>query len=112
MNFWTSLWTFVNSPFGIAVVAAVLLFLLNLRYAKPIWQKYQGTIIAGVKWAEKMIPDNTENKAVARLDEALRYVVQVFEEVKRRQPTPKEVANLKEGIQVTHAEMESSGALK
>ncbi len=38
-----AVWEFFNSPVGIALVAGVVLWLLNRLYAaKPGWQKYEG----------------------------------------------------------------------
>lgn len=108
-----ALWNALNSPVTIAALAAVALWLLNRLYAaKPNWRKWEGTIIAAVKAAEKAVPDDAANKALHRLDEALRYVLGVFEEVEQRRATEAEVAELKEGIQVKHAELEAAGVLE
>ena len=48
---------------------------------------------------------------MAKLDAALRYVLGVFEDVEGRRATPTEVADLKEGIQIVHADLEAGGAL-
>lgn len=79
---WATVWTVATS----ATVIAVLVFLVNLGLAKlkeqkPEWAKaldaIGGYAIAGVKWAEKAIPDDTPNKAMLRLDQALRYILVV-----------------------------------
>ena len=107
-----TIWAALNSPMGIAVVAGVALWLLNKLYAKkPDWKKYEGTIIAAVKNAEKVIPDDTPNKAAKRLDEALKYVLSVHHEIENRVATADELANLREGIQIVHAELESKDSL-
>ena len=108
----TTLWDALNSPIGIAAVAGLLLWLLNRLYAaKPSWKRFEGTIIAAVKYAEKAVPDDSDNKALNRLDAALRYVVRVYEQATGKEATSKIVADLKEGIQIKHAELESIGAL-
>jgi len=108
----TNVWGAVNSPFGIGILAAVVLWVLNRLYAKkPQWKKYEGTIIAAVKLAEKQIPDDTPNKAAAKLDAALRYVLNVHREVENRRATAQEVAAIREGIQIVHANLETGGAL-
>ncbi len=107
-----AVWGVVNSPLGIAVVAGLVLYLLNRLYvARPTWQRFEGAIISAVKHAEKQIPDDTPNKALAKLDAALRYVLSVFEDVEGRRAKPKEVADLKEGIQIIHADLEAGGGL-
>jgi len=108
----TTVWAVLNSPVAITAVAAVVLWLLNKLYAaKPGWKSFEGAIISGVKLAEKQIPDDTPNKGLARLDAALRYVLKVHQEVTDRAAKPSEVANLREGIQIKHAELEAAGNL-
>jgi len=106
-----TIWSVVNSPAIIALLAGGLLWLLNKLYAaKPAWQPMEGTIIAAVKWAEKEIPDDTPNKALVRLNAALGYVVKVYEQA--RGPATEQVkAELREGIQIVHADLEASGNL-
>jgi len=109
---WQVTWDVLNSPAVIAIIAAGLLWLLNKLYAaKPAWQAFEGTIIAAVKWAEKEIPDDTPNKALNRLNAALNYVVKVYEEARGKPADAKVKAELREGIQIVHAELEASGNL-
>lgn len=108
----SGLWAVVNSPAGITLLATVLLWLLGRLYtARPLWQQYEGEIISAVKWAEKEIPDETPNAGLARLDVALKLVVAVYEKARGRTATAAEVANLRNGIQLTHAELEAAGNL-
>ena len=105
-------WDVVNSPAVIALMAGGLLWLLNRLYAaKPAWQAFEGTIIAAVKWAEKEIPDDTPNKAFNRLNAALNYVLKVYQEARGKPADAKTQAELREGIQIVHAELEASGNL-
>jgi len=105
-------WKVLNSPAVIALLAGGLLWLLNKLYAaKPAWQAFEGTIIAAVKWAEKEIPDDTPNKALNRLNAALNYVVKVYEEARGKPADAQTKAELREGIQIVHAELEASGNL-
>ena len=105
-------WDVVNSPAVIALMAGALLWLLNRLYAaKPAWQAFEGTIIAAVKWAEKEIPDDTPNKAMSRLDAALNYVLKVYEEARGTPADTQTKLELREGIQIIHAELEASGSL-
>ena len=108
----SAVWSALNSPAGIALAAGIFLWLLNRLYAaKPAWKQFEGSIIAAVKFAEKQIPDDVPNKGLARLDAALKYMVQVYEATTGQAATPQVQADLKEGIQITHAELEAAGTL-
>ncbi|MBN2585008.1 MAG: hypothetical protein JXL80_18245 [Planctomycetes bacterium] len=105
-------WSVVNSPVGIAAVAGLVLYILNRVYAaKPALQQYEGAIISAVKLAEKEIPDDTPNKGLARLNCALQYVLKVYQETEGKRASQKVAAELKDGIQVAHAELEAAGNL-
>lgn len=107
------IWNVLNSPAVIAILAGALLVLLNRIYAaRPAWQAFEGSIIAAVKWAEKEIPDDTPNKAFNRLNAALNYVLKVYREAKGKAADEKTKADLREGIQIVHAELEASGNLE
>ena len=96
----------------IALAAGVFLWLLNRLYAaKPTWQRFEGSIIAAVKFAEQEIPDSSANKSLARLDAALKYVLKVYEEATGKAASAAVEAELKEGIQITHARLEAEGTL-
>lgn len=108
----TTLWSALNSPAGITAMASVVLWGLNRLYtAKPLWAEYEGTLIAAVKFAEKSIDDSTTNKGLARLDAALKYALTVYESAKGRKATQAEVAQLTNGLQIVHAELEAGGQL-
>ena len=105
-------WDILNSPTVIAMLAGGLLWLLNRLYAaKPAWQAFEGTIIAAVKWAEKEIPDDTPNTALNRLNAALSYVAKVYEQSRGKPADAKVQAELREGIQIVHAQLEVAGNL-
>ena len=107
-----ALWSVVNSPVGVTVVAGAALWALNRVYAsRPAWAKYEGAIISAVRFAEKQIPDDVETKGLARFDRALQYVLKVFEDVNGRRPKPREVADLSEGVRIVHHELDTDGAL-
>ena len=111
-NIFETIWAVLNSPAGIAAIAGLVLWMLNKLYAaKPAWQKYEGAIISGIKYAEKQVPDDTANKSLARLDAALRYVLKVYQEVNNRTASAKEAADIKDGISIVHNELESEGTL-
>ena len=106
-------WNVLNSPAVIALLAGGLLWLLNRVYAaRPAWQAFEGSIIAAVKWAEKEVRDDNPNRALSRLDAALNYVLKVYEEARGRPADAKMKAELREGIQIVHAELEASGVLE
>jgi len=105
-------WAALTTPVGITAMAGLLLWALNRRYAaKPTGKRFEGTIISAVKFAEQEIPDDTENKGLARLDAAFRYVLRVYQEATGGPATPKVAADLKEGIQITHDRREAAGTL-
>ena len=106
-------WAALNTPVGITVMAGIALWLINRLYAaKPAWAAFEGAIISAVKFAEKQVPDGTPSKGLARLDAALKYVLKVYEEANGKRPSPKTVADLKEGVQIVHNDLEKTGTLK
>jgi len=105
-------WTVLNSPAGITALAGLLLWALNRLFAnRPAWQQYEGAIISAVKFAEKQIPDGSPNTGLARLDAALQLVLKVYAETNRQPATPQVAAQLKEGIQIVHDQLEARGTL-
>ena len=65
-------WTFCNSPVGVAIVSGIVLAALGRLFsAKPSWEEiydtYRADLFSAVRYAEQVIPDNTPNKALARL---------------------------------------------
>ena len=107
-----TLWNILNQPVVITVIAGLVLWALNKVYAKkPAWQAFEGTIIAGIKYAEKQIDDKTPNKSLARLNSAMQYVLDVYEQVNGKRPTADVENELREGIQIIHAELEGQGSL-
>jgi hypothetical protein len=115
-GFWASVWVFLNSAFGITLSATIALAVLGVLSTRvPALTKllttYRGDIIAGIKFAEKTIPDTTPNKSLARLDAALKYVIAVIEETERRDVTPVERAALKSQISVVHDDLSATGTL-
>ena len=74
-----ALWTFCNSPVGVALVSGVVLTVLgHLFKSRPAWEElydtYRADLFSAVRFAEENIPDDTPNKALARLDAALRFI--------------------------------------
>jgi len=107
-----AIWTLINTPAGITLIASVVLYLLNRLYAaKPLWQQYEGTIVSAIRTAEKLVPDDAPNRSLAKFDQALQFVIEVFEARNKRQPTGLEKAILEEGINLKHNELAAEGAL-
>lgn len=108
----TLVWAALNSPVGVTTVAGVVLWLLNKLYrAKPAWQAFEGSIIRAVQWAEREIPDETENKHMRRANLALQYVLKAYERLTGHRATQRMQEELAQGIEVVHADLESAGVL-
>lgn len=112
MSILTAIWALINSPIGVGLVAAALAAGLAALYKRhPNWRRFEGTIIAAVKAAEKAIPDDTPSVGARRLNAALQYTIRVVAETTGRVPTAAETANLIEGIQIIHADLEATGGM-
>jgi hypothetical protein len=108
----SGLWSAANSPAGITLLGSLLLWVLARLYSRrPLWQQYEGAVISAVKEAEKAIPDGTPHAGLARLDLALRTVVAVYEQARGRVATAAEVAELRNGVQLVHSDLEQAGTL-
>jgi hypothetical protein len=102
-----TVWEIINSPAVVALIVSGVVYLINKLYAaKPTWQKYQGYVIAAIRYAEKAIPDDTKHKSAARLDEALKYVIAIIEKAEARKLSDQEITELINGIQITHNNIE------
>ena len=108
-----TIWVFLNSPIGMAGVIAALAWLLNLLATKKpaLWAKYRGTLLSLIKQGEKAIPDETENKSLAKLDWVAKRLLEAFEKLEGRAATLAEKAELLEGISIIHDEAEAKGTL-
>jgi hypothetical protein len=109
---------FFNTPFGFALTWAVVVGLFVYLSSKfnpfvEAWKKYEGSIITGIKLAEKQLPGDTPNKGLAKLDAALRFVLKAYAEANNgKQPSAKVIEQIKQGIQIKHADLDKSGGLK
>ena len=109
----TVVWDFLNSAFGVSCIAAAVIWILNMVYAKqPLWKQYEGDVIAAVRYAEKVTEGGAPASAEAKLNAALQYVVKIVEQVQQRRLSTDEVNSLKQGIQVTHNSLDASGVLE
>ena len=99
-----TVWNALNSPVAIAAIAAAVLWLFNRIYAaRPDWRKWEPVIVAAVRWAEDVVPDDSANRAVQRFDRALQYVLKVYEQAHGQAASAKTVEELREGIEVVHS---------
>ena len=106
------LWALMNSPVGVSAVVSVALWLVNKVYAaKPEWQKYEGALIQAVRWAEKEIPDEAENKHLRRADAALKYALTAYERMNGRRADAWAREQLAQGLEVVHADLETAGVI-
>ena len=112
------IWTFLNSGVGFAVVWAALVgfFIFLAGRFNPLqekWKQYEGSIITGIKLAEKQIPDDTPNSGLAKLDSALRFVLAAYAEANDgKQPSDALAEQIKQGIQIKHSELDRWGGLE
>ncbi len=110
-------WTFLNSGIGYAIIWAAMVgfFLFLASKFNPLqekWKQYEGSIITGIKLAEKQIPDDTPNSGLAKLDAALRFVLNAYAEANNgKQPSAALVEQIKQGIQIKHSELDRFGGL-
>lgn len=106
----TALWTFANSPLGMALAAAAVAFALGwIRRRRPSWEPWTGTIIEACKAVEKSTLATTPSANKFKI--ALSYVVKAFEEAQKRPPTDEELQVLSQGISTVHADLEAAGNL-
>jgi hypothetical protein len=106
------IWAWANQPAGIAIVAGVVLYLLNMLYKrKPKWSKYEGVIISAIRMAEKAIPDNHPNKIALRTDTALQYVLKVYQARAKKLASDKVTVEISDEIRVMHNKLSIAGAL-
>jgi len=78
---------------------------------RKFYDQYKGEMVRIVKTVETEIPDGTENKALARADKALQYIIQLIEKRENRTLTEKEKAELSNDMNEVHFEVETNGAL-
>jgi hypothetical protein len=107
-----SLWAVLNSPVGVSLVASAALWLINKLYTvKPAWQAYEGAIINAVQWAEKEIPDNSDNKHIQRANLALQYTLAAYERLNGHRASQRMEEELKQGVEIVHTDLEAAGVL-
>ena len=107
-------WAFVNSPFGLMFVGTFMLPLLTLVMKKifekapllqDLYNTYKGPLFDAVKEAERLIPDNTTNSGLRKLDEAFKYVIKIAPDLAKHDPE-----KVKALLSQAHAEEKKEGA--
>jgi hypothetical protein len=107
----TLIWAFLNSPLGISMVVSAVASLVAVVIAKvPLAKKYGGVLISAVKYAEKAIDDDTENAGMHKLDLALQYALDRFEEIGVK-VKEKDIPELVSGLSEAHEKVEADGVL-
>ena len=103
-----TIWEMLNSPLGITVVVSIVAWWLNKVYIKkPTWKKYSGTIVSAIKYAEKIVSDDTPNPSMRKLDIALKYAIQIIEQAEKRLLSNEELNELRDAISLIHNDIES-----
>ncbi len=111
-------WTFLNSGIGFAIIWAAMVgfFIFLASKFNPLqekWKAWEGSIITGIKLAEKQIADDTPNRGLAKLDSALRFVLNAYAEANNgKKPSDALVEQIKQGIQIKHSELDRWGGLE
>jgi len=102
----------LHSPVVVTIVVAAALYTLNWLFTKqPALKKFEGAIISGIRFAEKQIPDGTQNGGLSKLDFALQYVIKIYEQAKNKKVTQKDTDEMKEAIIVAHDKMKTDGSI-
>lgn len=90
-----------------AITAAVAVWIKK----KPEVEKWTGLLIEACKWAEKAIPDGTENKSMARADAALKHFITRYEEITGKTASASLKAAAASEVPVIHDRLEAEGTL-
>lgn len=106
------IWKVLNSPLFLMASFMLLIWVINHIYlGQPLWKKHEGAIISAIKCAEKDVPDESANKSRLRFNAALRYVLDDYRDATGKQASARVITQLKEGIRITHDQLERSRTL-
>ena len=87
--------------------------ILALTRDRPVWTLWEGSIVTGIKLAEKEIPSTVQHAGLARLERALEHVVQVYRIEHRGRFLSKRLVSIwRQAIQLKHEELERYGSLR
>jgi hypothetical protein len=93
----------IGSVLLLSAAAPIIAFLLKTLFLRSAaWRRYEGTIIALIRAAEKAIPDDVGNPGLSRLDFVFREVVQRMERDGAAPKTDAEAQDLRDAISVLH----------
>jgi hypothetical protein len=86
------LWIFLNSNIGMELVAGCFLTVLGWVFTKipkaeKFFELYKAPLFHVVREVERLIPDDTPNKAMKRADAALKLLLQVAPELQKQSET-------------------------
>ncbi len=109
-----TLWTFLNSPLGITIVAGLVGLALTAAYKRlpklqAVAQKYSGHLKSAVKYAEAKIPDGTKDAGLKRLDMALKFMLDIYKAREGKPASDSVKAGLVNAINDVHADLERFG---
>ena len=108
----TFIWGLLNTPAGVTLIGSAVAYVAaRLFAAKPAWARYEGSIITAIKLAEKMIPNDTKNRGLSKLDKALGFVLVVYEDSMGKPADKKTEQQLREGVQIVHDRLEKNNTL-
>lgn len=103
----------LDQPAVVTAIAGFFAWLVARMFARrPDWRKYEGLMISAVKMAEKIIPDDTDNTAAARADEALRQFVEQYKQVYGTVPDDATLAEVSANMPLVHDALDAEGTLK
>ena len=85
---------FAGSPEGLVFIIGAVVGLLKWLFEhtgigkyKLMWEKYGGMVVNAFAMAEKAIPDNTDNKTLAKIDSFLKTFTASYQEAYNK-PAP------------------------
>ena len=100
-----------NTAIGIAVGALVAWLVKWLSSDGAKFKAYEGYAITAVRLAEKAVPDDAENKGVARLNYALQLFLQKYKAATGVTPDEALTAQIESWIATIHNALDAAGSL-
>lgn len=102
-----------NTVIGLVVGALVVSLVKWLSTGSAAkYKTYEGYAITAVRLAEKAIPDDTQNKGLARLDYALQTFLAKYKAATGVVPDEALTAQIESWIATIHNALDEAGALK
>lgn len=103
----------INSPViqvaFLIVSAYILTWIVN---KKPQYVKYMGYIISSIKFAEKVIPDESPVPGLHKMDDAMKQFIVIYERYEGSKPPPSLIKEVSAHMGEVHDELEAKGTLK